>query len=246
MFDRQNDRSHVAFDIETTGFGYKESVTAVGFWYPDGHAALVLNVSDLDDVDQDELTKVVSEKSGGVDVSVLLGETNQGVLREVREQMYAAFDRDYNRLVAFNAETWKGGFDLPFLRSLCIKCNVPWVFDGIQFADLYDPLSKRVNTTVTDHDTSAEANTLTGSHELLAPTKQVREMLGEHVPEDHPWYVEREYDPFGTSADAVRAYRNKQYHEVLLHNLADIHRTWELGELLRTYAPPKDISTKKL
>jgi len=33
---------------------------------------------------------------------------------------------------------------------------------------------------------------------------------------------------------------------VLEHNLADIHRTWELGEVIREYAPSKDISTKKL
>jgi len=42
MLDR-SDRGHVAWDIETTGFGWSAEITVVGFWYPGGHATLVVN-----------------------------------------------------------------------------------------------------------------------------------------------------------------------------------------------------------
>lgn len=246
MFDQNNDRAHVAFDIETTGFGYNESVTVVGFWFPNGHACLLLNTPSIEATDRDALELAVRDHSGVSDVSLHVCEGDSSVLSEIRELMYDRFDRNYNRLVAFNAESWKGGFDLPFLRSLCIKTDVPWVFDGFQFADLYEPLKKRLNTTVTDYGGSVDANTLGGSHRLLAPDEESLEVLGEFVSEDHPWYEWHGYDPFEDSGSAVRAYKTEAYGDVLLHNLADIHRTWELGELLRMYVSSKDFSTKKL
>jgi hypothetical protein len=59
-------------------------------------------------------------------------------------------------------------------------------------------------------------------------------------------YSRYEYDPFADSAEAVTAYRKREFESVAAHNLADIHRTWELGELIREYISPKDISEKKL
>jgi len=41
------------------------------------------------------------------------------------------------------------------------------VFDGIQFADLWDPLQKRLNTTHAAHRQSVDVNSLTGAHEIL-------------------------------------------------------------------------------
>ena len=246
MIDRKNDREHVAWDIETTGFGVDGSLTVVGFWFPGGHAVLLLNVYSEEWADADKLESQIDDVTEGIDVTVRVCEGGGEMLQGIREVMYERFEKNQNRLVAYNAESWNGGFDLPFLRTRCIACSVPWVFDGLQFADLYDPLKKCLNTTFTDYSTSADANTLTGSHELLTPTKSLREPLRDRVSEDHSWYVRQRYDPFESSANAVYAYRKQFYLDVLLHNLADIHRTWELGELLRTYAPGKDISTKKL
>lgn len=168
------------------------------------------------------------------------------LLLGMRELLFERFEKNQNRLIAYNAESWKGGFDLPFVRTCCIKYNVPWVFDGIQFADLYDPLQKRINTTVTQHGASADANTLTGSHELLTPSPRNLDVHSEYIPDDYQWYTEHWYDPFASSASAVDAHRNDNHLDVLLHNLADVHRTWELGELIREYVPSKDITTKKL
>lgn len=38
-----SDRDHVAWDIETTGFGWSEEITVSGFWLPSRHASLVVN-----------------------------------------------------------------------------------------------------------------------------------------------------------------------------------------------------------
>lgn len=52
------------------------------------------------------------------------------------EELFDWFDKEYNRLVAYNADSWKGGFDLPFVRTRCIQRGVEWMFDGVTFADL--------------------------------------------------------------------------------------------------------------
>lgn len=69
MIERQNDRRHVAWDLETTGFGWDDEITVSGFWFPGGHTELIVNTGGealgCGDV-EDELEEV----SGGVSVSV--------------------------------------------------------------------------------------------------------------------------------------------------------------------------------
>ena len=57
------------------------------------------------------------------------------LLEESRQVVFERLNRDYDWLVAYNAESWKGGFDLPFVRTRCIRQGVDWVFDGVLFAD---------------------------------------------------------------------------------------------------------------
>jgi hypothetical protein len=245
VIDRQNDRRHVAWDIETTGFGADDDLTVAGFWFPDGHAVLFLN-SHIDPPGYTPpLDEQLHNQTGSLDVSLYICDGDIEVLSGIQELLFERFEKNQNRLIAYNAESWKSGFDLPFVRTRCIEAGIPWVFDGIQFADLYDPLQKRIDTTVTRHGASVDANTLTGSHKLLTPAQHSLEVLSEYVPEEHSWYTERRYDPFAFSASAVDAYRTGNYLDVLLHNLADIHRTWELGGLIREYVPAKDVTIKK-
>lgn len=239
----KSDRDHVAWDIETTGFDWSEEITVSGFWFPGGHATLVVNVGPHA-VDGDAFEERLSETCGAP-VSVVVAEDETALLGETRQIVFERFDRDYNRLVAYNAESWKGGFDLPFVRTRCIRRGVEWVFDGVVFADLWEPVKKRLNTTYTAYGASDDANSLTGAYVLLFDRNDHLTHLLDDV-EEHMWYGESPYDPFDDSGSAAAHYREGDLLPVCLHNLADVHRTWELGELVRRFVSTKDVSEKKL
>ena len=44
---------------------------------------------------------------------------------------------------------------------------------------------------------------------------------------------------------AVAHYRRSDLLPVCLHNLADVHPTWESGELVCRFVPSKDVTEKK-
>lgn len=245
MFGTSGDRGHVAWDIETTGFAWDDHVTVAGFWYPAGHADLLVNTAGHS-FDTDACERQLRDVSGGVPVAVTATGDERGLIEAMRRILFDRFDREYNRLVAFNAEAWKGGFDLPFLRTRCARHGIEWVFDGVQFADLWDPVCKRLNTTHTAHGQSVEVNTLDGAHDLLFADASLAEAISEGHSDALPPYQQTRYDPFNDSGSAVTHYQRGEYRPVLQHNLADIHRTWELGELVRTYVAGSDVNTKTL
>jgi len=246
MINRGQDRQQVAWDLETTGFAWSDQITVSGFWFPGPHTELVVNTDGCPRCAEGFEAKLEAV-SGGVSVSVTVAEDEQALLEEMRQILFERFDKQYNRLVAYNAESWKSGFDLPFLRTRCFQHNFDWLFDGIQFADLWDPVKKRLNTTYTAHGKSIDVNTLVGAHELLFeqtdPSTLLVETKSEH---NHPWYRTDPYDPFEDSGRAVSSYKDGEFLPILQHNLADVHRTWELGELVRAFVSSKDITTKKL
>lgn len=246
MIERQNDRGHIAWDLETTGFGWNDVITVAGFWFPSGFAELVVNTGG-GAVSAEEVESQLEELSGGVSVSVTVAADEPTLLEEMQEILFERFDKQYNRLVAYNAESWKSGFDLPFLRTRCFVHNFSWIFNDLQFADLWEPVEKRLNTTHTALNNSVAVNSLTGAHELLFDhsTPTVLES-GSQVEQNHSWYSNNQYDPFADSSSAVSYYNRGDFLPILQHNLADVHRTWELGELVRAYVSPKDVTTMKL
>lgn len=243
MRDRQ-DRDYVAWDIETTGFTWDDRVTVSGFWLPHGEAILVLN-TDGREVKPSRMEQELKSVSGGVPVTIHPEPDEKSVLKRMAHVVFDRFERDYNTLVAYNAESWKGGFDLPFVRTRCVHHGVDWVFERVLFTDLWEPVKKRVNTTYTAHGKSDSVNSLTGAYRLLSDRLDgLRAVL--EVPDEYVWYADHQYDPFADSGSAAAHYERGEYLPVCLHNLADIHRTWEVGELLRHYLPSKDLSTKRL
>lgn len=242
MYEK-SDRDQVAWDIETTGFGWSAKITVSGFWFSDGHATLIVNAGPHD-ADGDDLARQL-ERARRSTVRVEVAGDERELLREMQQVVFEQFDRQYNRLVAFNADSWKGGFDLPFVRTRCIRRGVQWMFDGVLFADLWEPVKKRLNTTVTSYGASTSANSLTGSYDLLFDQNDQLPSLLEDV-DGHAWYHESPYDPFESSGSASARYREGDLLSVCLHNLADVHRTWELGEVVRRFVSPKDITEKKL
>lgn len=242
MYDRA-DRAHVTWDIETTGFASTDEITVTGFWFPGGHATIIVNAGPHA-ADADALAASLDEASGAA-VRVRIATDEADLFAALEEVLFERFDRAGDRLVAFNADSWRSGFDLPFLRTRCIHHGVDWVFEGLSFADLWDPVAKYLNTTRTSADPDDEVNTLTGAYELLVrDTDRVAALLDDGG--GHVCYRESSYDPFDDSASAVAHYERGDLQAVCLHNLADVHRTWELGELVRAFVAPKDISDKKL
>lgn len=49
-------------------------------------------------------------------------------------------------LVTFNGENYYQGFDIPFLRSQCIKHNIDWKLKGIRHLDIYPLVKKFIST----------------------------------------------------------------------------------------------------
>lgn len=243
MFERE-DRQHVAWDIETTGFDAADEITVAGFWFPAGHATLVANTGG-EPVDEARCEAALTEASG-VPVSVAAVDDERALLAELRRVVFDRFDREYNRLVAYNADPWGGGFDLPFLRTRCAMAGADWVLEGLEFADLWEPVKKRFNTTCTHRGSQDDVNSLTGAYAILFDTDDGAVPIDRGTDSDAPLYSEAPYDPFDSSGEAVYTYRNGDLLPVLEHNLADVHRTWELGELVRAFVAPKDVTTKKL
>jgi len=119
------------------------------------------------------------------------------------------------------------------------------MFDGVVFAELWEPVKKRLNTTHTAYGSSSDVNALTGAHEILSDRDNRLVDLLDEV-DEHEWYRESPYDPFEDLGSAAARYREGDLLPVCLHNLADVHRTWELGELVRRFVPSKDVTEKKL
>ena len=51
-------------------------------------------------------------------------------------------------LVGYNTQTYRGGFDLPFLRTLSIRKDLPWPFDGKRHLDMLPIVQNHIDTKV--------------------------------------------------------------------------------------------------
>jgi len=84
------------------------------------------------------------------------------------------------------------------------------------------------------------------------PTKQFTDLVNVHrvlmveVQEmDENEYRSANFDPFSDSHEAVTAYENGEYADLILHNMADVKKTFELSGFLN-YIPDSDVEMKKL
>lgn len=214
-----SDLDLVAIDIETTGFGVHDVVTVLGFELPLG-ARVFCNTdsSETDNLEatlEDRLTRPVVCSTHDSEAELLRATT--------------AFTDDRLRdddalIIAYNGETWRGGFDLPFLRTRFALENVDWPFRNLPYADLLPLISDLFNTTI-DGDEQADLET---AYEVLC-TGSLDEL-----------------DPFDDSSEAVTAFQAGQFEQLVLHNLSDIGRTRQLGTLAQRYCSKSDFKLKSL
>lgn len=218
-----SDRANVALDIETGGFAADQRVTVVGLLPPDRHAHLIVNTGDR----EPRCTGIVDrvEVASGHPASLTVTDGERGLLEALAAAVFERVDRTANRLVAFNGDTWQGGFDLPFLRTRCGRLDVEWPLDGYTFTDLY-PLVKKGFNTASDDESRGGNDLVTAHRRLCAPAV--------------------EFDPLADSAAAVDCYRSGNFESLVLHNLSDLHRTLDLAQLACRYAPARFFEDYKL
>lgn len=204
----------VAFDIETTGFEPGSVITVAGL-AAQQDVILVLNTAGRTADHQHLETALNQDTSATVGLSVCHSESE--LLATLSDCAGTLIDTDTQYLTAYNGETWNGGFDLPFLRTTCVRCSADWPFPDMAYADVMDVV-KRFDT--------HENNDLVSAYNFLIGTDSC--------------------DPFDDSEEAVRAFRDGDWLPLLLHNLADIVRTRELAVLGGRYVAKSDFGMKNL
>ena len=122
------------------------------------------------------------------------------------------------------APSWRGGFDVPFLRTRYAHLGLPWPFADVAYADVMSVVADRFNTTVDGE----EHRDLAGVYEVLCD--------GEYGA----------VDPFDGSEAAVAAFENGWFAELVLHNVADVLRTQALGRVAERYCSKSDFGVKSL
>lgn len=203
----------VAFDIETSGLGADAIVTVAGFAHDPG-ISVVLNTGGMD-ADEPHLTEALETRLP-VPVSLTVCPDERELLGRVTG-LADRLDKDSHYLCAYNGETWRGGFDLPFLRSRCVASGCAWPFAGLAYVDVLE---------VVDRFETDDVSDLEGVYNLL---------IGEPT-----------CDPFDDSGEAVTAFEAGDWLPLLLHNAADVRRTRALARLAERYVPTSDFGMKNL
>jgi hypothetical protein len=208
------DLTPIAFDIETSGLNPGAVVTVAGLALPLG-SWLALNTTGRA-ADADRLEADL-EHTTDSNVRVAVYHSEADLLRGLDAFTSEHLNGDRHYLTAFNGETWRGGFDLPFVRSACVRRDVDWPFPDMAFAD---------TMTIVDRFHTGDVGDLVGVYDALVG--------GE------------DYDPFEDSGSAVAAYEDGEWLDLLLHNLADIERTRELALLAGRFVAKSDFRMKNL
>lgn len=210
---------HVPVDIETTGFEATDAVTVVGFSFELGCRVFVQTGGR----ETTGIEAAVRERTGE-HVVVSTHRSEAVLLRDLVEFAATRFRPADVVLVGFNGETWGGGFDLPFLRTRYAVHDVPWPFRDVPYADVLPVIRDLFATTVDGED----ATTLEATYEVLC---------GEAY---------ADLDPFGESAEAVTAFEDGRFADLVVHNVADVLRTDALSGLARRYCSKSDFNLKSL
>lgn len=209
----------VAFDIETTGFAVTDSVTIIGFAVPMGVRVFCCT----GERSAPDLEAAVAARTDR-HVQVSTHASERALLEAVGTFTAKRLYDDDVLLVAYNGERWKSGFDLPFLRTRLSMTCVEWPFCQMPYADLMPVVTNRFNTTI-----GGESRTdLEGVYETLCD--------GDYG----------ELDPFEESSEAVTAFEDGQFADLVMHNVADVLRTRELGLLAQRYCSKSDFKLKSL
>jgi uncharacterized protein YprB with RNaseH-like and TPR domain len=210
----------VAFDIETTGFDVDDEVTVVGFALPLGVRVFAQTGGrggdDIEASVKARLSETLVNVSTHPDEAALLSAVTDFVAERIRDVDVL--------LIAYNGEVWSGGFDLPFLRTRFARHELAWPFVDVPYADVMPLVTDRFNTTVD----GVEEGGLVTAYEVLCDGS------------------DGDLDPFADSAEAVTAFEDGRFAELVLHNVADVLRTQALGRVAERYCGKAEFNVKSL
>ena len=204
----------IAFDIETSGLDDSAVLTVAGLAHSLGEV-LILN-TDSRTANSARLEDALRKDSSG-EIEVLLADDEEALLGILTNIAHDRLDDDKHYLTAYNGEVWNGGFDLPFVRTACIRHDLDWAFPDLAYADVFSFIDR--------FDTNDEQGLVEVYDELIG---------------------KESCDPFEDSGAAVEAFINGNWEKLLFHNLADIQRTRELAMLAGDYVPRSDFQMKNL
>ncbi|WP_435186926.1 hypothetical protein [Halobellus sp. EA9] len=242
----------VAFDIETTGFTVEDEVTVAGFALDMGARVFYQTggrpAKSIEQAVRDAATH---------NVQVSAHESEAQLLDAMAAFVAGRLADKEILLVAYNGETWRGGFDLPFLRTRHAVHGVAWPFTAVPYADLLPVFTKQFNTTRGPtpgadsmsgeaSGTVGDADDVTSTDGADADDEQVTRRDLEGVYETVCGGRFGDIDPFADSAEAVQAFAAAQFTELVVHNVADILRTRALGRVAQRYCSKSDFSVKSL
>lgn len=125
----------IAFDIETLGFCADNPITVIGMY--NGTDMVISINTEGDDIDDRNID--------GVD-ELIVNKTETELLESI-PRMLNMFEIPHT-LCAWYGETWKGGFDIPKVRTACVKNGVSWPLENENYLELIEVYRKRFNTTV--------------------------------------------------------------------------------------------------
>lgn len=217
----ESDLTPVAVDIETTGMAADDEVTVIGFDLPVGVRAFY-QTGGRDSAD----TEAVVQNRTSQTLILSAHRTELALFEAVRGFGATRLRDDGLLLVGYNAETWAGGFDLPFLRTRHATQGCPWPFQEVPYADLFPIVNKLFNTTRADvADDTVDLET---AYELLCDGDS------------------NAMDPFEGSDAAITAFENGHFADVVLHNVADITRTAAIAAVAQRYCSKSDFHLKSL
>jgi hypothetical protein len=206
--------SPIAFDIETDGLSPGSVITVAGLAHQLG-VVVILNTQGRNANKAALESRLSQQTSAKVKLDIC---SDEGELIDQLGTVSAErIDSDVHYLTAYHGETWNGGFDLPFLRTACVRWGADWPFPDIAYADMLD---------VIDRFDTDDMNDLVGVYDHL---------IGDET-----------CDPFEDSGAAVDAFESGDWEPLLLHNLADIIRTREIAVLAGRYVAKSDFNMKNL
>lgn len=213
------DLRHVTIDIETTGFNVDDAVTVVGFGLELGCRVFYQTGGRR----HDGCETAVRERTGE-HAQVSAHRSEATVLESVAEFAATRLQPNDVLLIAYNGEVWRGGFDLPFLRTRFAAHDMSWPFTDVPYADLLPIIRDQFNTTIDGEGTAGLAT----AYDVLC--------AGDYGA----------FDPFEDSVEAVTAFEEERFADVVSHNVSDVLRTRALSGLAKRYCSKSDFSLKSL